>query len=431
MATFFLRGQRTEKQIWVRVKNQGQEVRLPVGVTIPESLWSTDEHLPKRGKETELAKKLRTLDDNIRKYMRDLRTNGGTYSADDVQGLIVEVFPRPEVVKPEPEGETIPDGIVPFIGAYIESLQASGKSATTVRCMGTFKGIIEAFIKEKEPELTWDTIDGKTGERFERWMKGKGYNLSTINKTKNRFRTVARKAGLEGLHHNVTIDEAFKNTPNKTTKRVYLNNKELLALADMELDPRRSVYRDIFIIEALSGQRISDCMNIRPEDIHTREDGARVWSFQQAKTGQPVSIVLIGLLDEVFAKYNYQVPKVIPQVVNRNLKSILSELSETVPSLREQYEVTIPKHGKDKATKKTVAKWESVSNHTGRRSMVTNMINSKAYSTQEIMSRSGHKTLQAFEQYKQTALDEVSNTVAEIQRKREAEAKARGEKLLY
>ena len=430
MATFFLRGQRTEKQIWVRVKNQGKEIRLPIGATIPESLWSTDTQRPKRGKETELSNKLTALDDSIIKFMRDLRTNGGTYDADDILTLIESVFPRP-VVEVEQEVETVTDGIVPFIGSYIESLKATDKRDTTVRCMGTFKGIIERFIKECEPDLTWDTIDGNTGEKFDKWMRRQGYSLPTINKQRSRFRTVAHKAGLQGLHHNVSIDDAFKNTPNPTQKRVYLNSRELLALAEMELDPRRSVYRDIFLIQALSGQRISDCMAINKKDIHTQEDGTRVWMFKQTKTGTDVQIALIGLLDEVFAKYDYQPPQVLPQVLNRNIKSILHELSETIPSLQEQYEVIIPKHGKVKAEKKRVAKWESVSNHTGRRSMVTNMINSKAYSNLEIMSRSGHKTMQAFEAYKQTTLDEVSNSVAEIQRKRESEAKAKGEKLLY
>ena len=430
MATFYLRGHRTEKQIWVRVKNQGKEIRLPIGVSISESLWSTDTQRPKRNsKEGDLSAKITILDNNLRTFFHDLKIHGGTYGADDIQKQIDEVFPP--IVMEEPKPKTTNNGIVDFIGEYIESMRASGKRDISVRCMGTFKGIVERFIKECEPGLTWDTINGNTGERFDKWMKEQGYTISSINKQKNRFRTVARKAGAKGYHNNGCINEAFKNERQPKQMRVYLNPSEILALANMELDAKRSVYRDLFLIECLSAQRIGDVANINPSDIHTSEEGSKVWEFEQSKTGTKVRIVLIGLLDEVFAKYNYQPPKVWPQLVNRNIKNILHELSETIPSLQEQYEVLVPKHEKAKAGKKRVAKWECVSNHSARRSAITNMINSKAYSIAEIMNRSGHETAQAFELYDNTTVKQRSDSVAEIQRKREIEAKSKGEKLLY
>ena len=57
----------------------------------------------------------------------------------------------------------------------------------------------------------------------------------------------------------------------------------------------------------------------------------------QQKTKTEVTIpILNDNLIALFEKYNYNVPKANEKVLNRYIKNILKDLSETVPSLKEK-----------------------------------------------------------------------------------------------
>lgn len=56
--------------------------------------------------------------------------------------------------------------------------------------------------------------------------------------------------------------------------------------------------------------------------------------------------------------------------------------------------------------------WALVSSHTARRSCITNMVLSKKFTIQQMMSVSGHKTPEMFNRYVKLSLDEVADNVA-------------------
>lgn len=125
-------------------------------------------------------------------------------------------------------------------------------------------------------------------------------------------------------------------------------------------------------------------------------------------------------------KYDYNVPRVNEQVLNRYIKNILRDLSETVPSLSESKRILLTLteiRGEEEGRMKFVRdeegyvvkhRWEMVSSHTCRRSFVTNMYLSGKFSNQQIMSLTGHTKEKTFKKYLRLSEDEYADDVARV-----------------
>ena len=121
--------------------------------------------------------------------------------------------------------------------------------------------------------------------------------------------------------------------------------------------------------------------------------------------------------DTIASKYEFKLPRVVEQVLNRYIKDILKELSETVPSLGEKYATVLTMKDRDveEAYKKSHdgkelfernddgtpmrPKYELVSSHTARRSCITNLYLQGRFTNEQIMSISGHKSENTFKSY--------------------------------
>jgi integrase len=447
MAQFILRGTNADKQnIWLRLRTDGKEIRIPLHRTIATSAWDSSKQRPRNGKDSELRKDLNRLENEIDGFIASCRKNGSDYDDADIRALVDQVMGR--VVVKTKSGEKVPSGILPFCDYYLEKtasgelLSRKGTKAAllTLRGWGTFRGILERYLaahqKKYGTPLKWNGITPEIGEEFILWAESEGYNAATINKQISRFRSLGNLArDRYNLHHNGTITASLQFTEAQPMKHAYLTETELTALYQMELDSVHGKYRDVFLIMALSGQRISDCASIRKEDIVT-ENGIKVWRFKQMKTNEPIEIALVGALGEIFQRYDYQPPRVCEQVLNRVIKDILEQLSESVPSLKESVKVTNKKSigitsEAEKEAEISVPRWKAISCHSGRRSAITNMLDSGRYSREQIMALSGHRSMTTFELYLSKSRSELSKETADIQVKAAAEAAKAGKPFLF
>ena len=81
-------------------------------------------------------------------------------------------------------------------------------------------------------------------------------------------------------------------------------------------------------------QRVSDYNNISPDSFTTTAKGTPIIRLVQQKTHTEVKIPIMNPnLQAICEKYNYNLPSVVDVILNRYIKEILKELSETVPSL--------------------------------------------------------------------------------------------------
>ena len=162
----------------------------------------------------------------------------------------------------------------------------------------------------------------------------------------------------------------------------------------------------------------------------TTRKGARIIRLIQKKTKTEVCIpILNDNLIALFEKYNYNEPKANEQVLNRYIKNILRDLSETVPSLKEKVPIKLTMKQKDAMRRDKiepatdlngnviVPRYDCVTSHTARRTAITNMYLSPKYSILQMMDVSGHKIQKTFMNYIKLSSEEIADDIASMSKK--------------
>lgn len=278
----------------------------------------------------------------------------------------------------------------------------------------------------------WDDINESLADRYISYLESIGYMKYTLDKHISLFKTIVSVAERQGLHSNHLAGSYLKSPQIREedkAKEIYLTKDELSALYDVPLSGFEEQVRDVFLIGCFTALRYSDYSRIKKENIGFTNSGTKVIRIKQEKTDGTVVIpILDERLEALLKKYDYNVPEVLDQSLNRTIKEICKRLSETVPSLGKKERTVLnlkERRAEVEARKKGVElfeydgqgypirpRWELVASHTARRSCITNMYLSKKFSVQQMMSVSGHKTETMFYKYVKLSLDEYADSVA-------------------
>ena len=300
----------------------------------------------------------------------------------------------------------------------------------TIKMWVNLQGIIERFYQTHP--FTWETIDRRFATLFRSWMEDEGYMAKTINKYVGQFVALINRAQGEGLHTNTAaagcflkpaVDEAQKAT------EIYLTAEELNALYQMPLTGEKELVRDIFIVGCCTCQRVSDYSRLRKENFVTTARGAKVVKIQQQKTRNFVTIpILDNKLIDIMERYDYQLPQLpanFDQILNRYIKMICKELSETVPSLTEELPtlLTMKERAKEERGEVTFKRdeygrvlkprYKLVTSHTARRTGITLLYLTGKFDIFQMMHVSGHKEAKTFRDYIKLSGDEMAEQIAE------------------
>jgi integrase len=218
----------------------------------------------------------------------------------------------------------------------------------------------------------------------------------------------------------VTVREKDKAT------EIYLTLEELDALYNMKLCGFEEQVRDVFLIGCFTGQRVSDYTNIHKSNIGYTSKGTHVIRLEQQKTKSQVVIPIVDKhLELLLQKYDYNIPKIADQNINRTIKVIGERLSKTVPTLAQKSEtvLTLQEKTAEKRGEKVFErneqgnvvkpKWMMITTHTARRTCITNMYLSGKYTTPQMMKVSGHKDIKTFLDYVKLTQDEFADSVSE------------------
>jgi integrase len=278
----------------------------------------------------------------------------------------------------------------------------------------------------------WDDINESLADRYISYLESIGYMKYTLDKHISLFKTIVGVAERQGLHNNHLAASYLKSPQIREedkAKEIYLTKDELSALYEMPLEGFEEQVRDVFLIGCFTALRYSDYSRIKKENIGFTNSGTKVIRIKQEKTAGTVVIpILDERLETLLKKYDYNVPEVLDQSLNRTIKEICKRLSVTVSSLGKEERTVLnlkERRSEMEARKKGIElfkydeqgfpirpRWELVASHTARRSCITNMYLSKKFSVQQMMSVSGHKTETMFYKYVKLSLDEYADSVA-------------------
>lgn len=256
-------------------------------------------------------------------------------------------------------------------------------------------------LMDFNPNLTFNEISLDTYNDFIKWCISKGYTKNTIGKLIKDFKNFIALSRSKKWHNNfIDKDDSFKKLSEKSFQ-VSLDENEIKGLYEFDLSgtPNLEIIRDRFIIGFYTGFRISDMKRLLEDNFN--ED---LITQVNQKTKKRVVIPVHDYIKEIIKKYNGLPRQYTDVTVNRSIKEIarMTGLFNT----KVRFVKTIG--GVEKEFIKY--KWQMISTHTVRRSMVTNIL--KHVSTVEAQSVVG-MSLKTLELYNKRTAEENAELIKE------------------
>lgn len=311
-----------------------------------------------------------------------------------------------------------------YIKAYIEQVsngarqteQGRNYAHSTVKAIKQAMRQFELFQQETRHRYDFNDIDMTFYYDYTAYLKKKGYAINSVGKCVKELKAIMYSAEIEGHHsNNIWKDKKFKGT-RIDVDNIYLTLEDLDKMMTVDLSKfgiGHEQARDIFMVGVWTAQRVSDYNNIKKEDfdtfvknvMHEEPDPEhpgqmKAWiekqeitylNIRQQKTGARVSIPCNSKLMEILKKYDYQMPHLEDQVINRYIKEVAREAGLTEP-----VEIETTKGGTPK--KETFEKWQLIHTHTARRTGATLMYLA-GIDLYDIMKVTGHTSPAMLKKY--------------------------------
>lgn len=302
----------------------------------------------------------------------------------------------------------------PFIEKFIKQskgriTEKTGKpiSIRTIQDYNTTLNHIKEFEIQENYKIDFQTINLDFYYAFKEYLEELDYGINTIGKYIKNLKTFLNAATEQGINNNLAYKSKYFVKPSERSEQIYLNEKELNKIINLDLSENKELdqARDLFILAAYTGLRVSDFNRLTKENIHTHK-GKRVFRLHQQKTDGYLSIPIHPIVETILKKRNGNPPNKMPnQKINDFLEIIgeKAEINETI---------TIKKTKGGKQESKMIAKYKMIKNHTARRSFCTNAYIS-GMSPLDIMAISGHNSEKTFLNYIKISKDERAIKIAE------------------
>ena len=251
-----------------------------------------------------------------------------------------------------------------FYGAYI------WKHPNRVKIIERFKGIIG-----RNP--LWEDITDDNLRDLIETLKD-NYSPNSVKTIMAEIKAVIRANGLSKDIPSLGFSSILKGK-NVPVQAVYLTDEEIKRIIDYR--PRTSLKRYVqkmFVLECLTGARLSDCMNITADNI---DDTGRMLVYVAKKTKTEVHVPIHRWLRPFLVSGEHDGEYASGTTIgsyNNALRDICQECG-----IRKRVRVFMS--GKQKVGEK----WTFVSSHTGRRSFATNLA-TKGIPVEQISLLMGH-----------------------------------------
>lgn len=244
------------------------------------------------------------------------------------------------------------------------------------------------------------------------WLNGVIMKMSDdglSNVTQSNYWSVI-KVYLRWLVKNKVLDHdileykpIFKEAENDV---IYLTHNELYRVVGLDLKGARKRARDIFVVQAMTGMRYSDMINIKKENIREDVNGKYI-SIVTKKTTQRIKIYLNSNVCDILEEYDYDLPHPDKETINYHLPKIckMAKIDSDIDIVKFYGTERKVEHKK---------KYELITTHTARRTFICLCIE-KGISTTIIRSITGHRQLSSFQRYVGVGDKSKADVVAKLE----------------
>lgn len=267
--------------------------------------------------------------------------------------------------------------------------------------------LIKDFEKKHNYEISFESINLDFYYSFKTYLETLNFSVNTIGKYIKILKAFLNAATEQGINQNLSYKNKDFIKPTAKSDHIYLNVNELQQIINLNLsdNPVMDNARDLFIIGAYTGLRVSDFNGLTKENIKEYK-GKRIFNITVQKTGKYLPIPLHPEVEKVLKKNNGNPPKKMKvQDINDELRNIGRKAK-----IKEIINVKSSKGGKLET--KPILKYELIKSHTARRSFCTNAFIA-GMSTLDIMAISGHTSERTFLNYIKISADERAIKIAE------------------
>lgn len=280
-------------------------------------------------------------------------------------------------------------------------LLGSGTARTYKNSLNILKRFSTAMYK-----VDYESISETFYTDFLEWLRSQDYSSNYIGTQIKILKTMLSASSEKGYHTSIEHTKRYFKKPGESIDNIFLTTDELERFENIDLKEADTVKiskylyltpelleksRDLFLISANTGLRVSDFNRLQKENIF--EKGGNLFlRIITKKNDKPLTIPLNSTVKRILNKYNGNPPRKVPdQHINYAVKEIgrLAKINKPVAK-------TVTQGGKKSL--KHYKKFELITNHTGRRSFCTNAYLS-GMPTVDIMAISGHSTEKVFYNY--------------------------------
>lgn len=341
-----------------------------------------------------------------REAMRKKETNQ-FLSKEDYKQIVQDCIDRDNAVNSEISISHLKTQFLSYKSNFV-------KEGTLKEYRTVFKGL-EDFEKHKGTKLILREMDGKILDQFEVFLSRKkntndGDKEGLLNDTIHKYISTL-KVFLKWCNDNdyLVHPDVFKTQKTNFKKKAYneiiaLSESEIQKLMNHDLSDRPSLerVRDLFCLLCYTGQRFEDLINFDPKDIKNN-----AWDFISVKVKKRVIVPFEGYIapaKDILERIGYSVPKISNQKFNEYIKTVgkLAGMDEIIKITRYS--------GKQKLVIEK-RKYDFLSSHVGRRSMVTNLLSRNVPITlvQKLTAHSDIRTLMKYESANTDSLIDALN----------------------
>lgn len=264
------------------------------------------------------------------------------------------------------------------------------------------KGTLKTFnytidtLEKFQPDMTIRSITMETYQKFISWCQAQDYSINYIGAQIKNWKTLGKQVG-----GNPIFDSGSFKKIQEETFDVYLSEKELLAMYKLKLNNREAVCRDWFILDCYTGLRVSDLVMLTKKNYSNG-----FITIANKKTDEKVVIPSHLFVKKILSKYKGFPPAVTDVEINRTIKKVAEKAG-----IKEEVLFTITKGGKRKDS--YMQKWEMVSNHTARRSFITNL-RKNGVADSIVMKLTGIRSAATLQRYDKLSADEAAKIAAKL-----------------
>jgi integrase len=339
---------------------------------------------------TTTNKWLSKVDSKFQEFVNECKGNGINPSYKDTKEYFDSLtIDRSEHNKPKP---------ITLLGSIELQIQEAQRNKTvkqpTINSYKVTCNILKQYNETKK-KIDFNSINLEFYYDFVEWCNTKDLSKNYIGKHIKTLKTFISWASdpARGYTNNLSYKHKEFKVLKEDVHNIYLDESELRKMWKLDLsnEPQQDRARDLFLIGAYTGLRVSDYNQLTKENVKTIRDVEMI-SITTQKTETPVAIPLHPIVKAILDKNNGEPPKKMPdQQINYKIKDVAE--SAGIDSTEH---IKKTKGGRDVIKK--CCKFELVKTHTARRSFCSNAY-LMSMNPIDIMSISGHKTESAFMKY--------------------------------